>query len=349
MASISNGCMPLNNDDTCEWGVKPAPFSTDVCSEGRRDAINYAAKITKETALSDEGNRAVRIYSDGIYDMFHSGHARQLMQAKKVFPQVHLLVGVCNDELTWQMKGRTVMNEAERYEAVRHCRYVDELVQDAPWVITEEFMQYHKIDFVAHDDLPYGSNNAEDIYDWLKKSGRFVATERTEGISTTDVIARIIKDYDVYVRRNLARGYTGKELNVGFIKEKTIQLQSKVGAVKEKMIDKGHELINRWEERSRDFILSFLELFGREGRINQWIVEGSMKMVRAISPGPHDNEDHSPPSKRSHRIFRDDDDDGGDDNDGGVDDDNEDDEEVASAMARCDEEDEEDDEDYVDA
>lgn len=75
-----------------------------------------------------------------------------------------------------------------------------------------------QIDFVAHDDVPYKSADHDDVYKEIKEMGRFLPTERTEGISTSDLIARVIRDYDNYVRRNLKRGYTREEMNVSLIK-----------------------------------------------------------------------------------------------------------------------------------
>ena len=46
---------------------------------------------------------------------------------------------------------------------------MDEIVTDAPWVITPEFVEKHNIDFVAHDALPYAdaSGQADDVYGFV--------------------------------------------------------------------------------------------------------------------------------------------------------------------------------------
>ncbi|KAI4899376.1 hypothetical protein NFI96_030256 [Prochilodus magdalenae] len=330
----------------------PAPFSDQlevVKSLYTRVSLEEARHGTPE-------NRPVRVYADGIFDMFHSGHARALMQAKRLFPNTHLIVGVCSDALThklkgftvmnederydavshcryvdevvrdapWtltpeflaehrvicsdalthKLKGFTVMNEDERYDAVSHCRYVDEVVRDAPWTLTPEFLAEHRIDFVAHDDIPYVSAGSDDVYKHIKEAGMFAPTQRTEGISTSDIITRIVRDYDVYVRRNLQRGYTAKELNVSFINEKKYHLQERVDKVKQKVRDveekskefvqkveeKSIDLIQKWEEKSREFIGNFLQMFGPDGALKHMLKEGKGRMLQAISPR------HSPSS-----------------------------------------------------
>ena len=59
----------------------------------------------------------------------------------------------------------------------------------------------------------------------MKKIGKFKATQRSEGICTSDVILRIIKDYDMYVFRNLEKGYTPKEMGISGLKMTGIKLQ----------------------------------------------------------------------------------------------------------------------------
>jgi len=99
-------------------------------------------------------------------------------------------------------------------------RWVDEVIPDAPWVLTQEFIDKHQIDYVAHDALPYAdtSGAANDVYDFVKKIGKFKETKRTDGVSTSDLIMRILKDYNQYVMRNLARGYSRKDLGVSYVK-----------------------------------------------------------------------------------------------------------------------------------
>ncbi|XP_078161324.1 choline-phosphate cytidylyltransferase 2-like [Carex rostrata] len=227
----------------------------------------------KESDVEVDLDRPVRVYADGIYDLFHFGHARSLEQAKKSFPNAYLLVGCCNDEVTHKYKGRTVMTAEERYESLRHCKWVDEVIPDAPWVINQEFLDKHKIDYVAHDSLPYAdtSGAGKDVYEFVKKVGKFKETKRTEGISTSDIIMRIVKDYNEYVMRNLARGYTRKELGVSYVREKRIMvnmglknLRNKVKEHQEKVNEKLNtvaKLQEEWVENADRWVAGFLEKF----------------------------------------------------------------------------------------
>ena len=134
--------------------------------------------------------RPVRIYADGVFDLFHIGHMRALQQAKIAFPDVHLIVGVTGNKETHKRKGLTVLSARERAESVRHCKWVDEVIEDCPWIVTTDFLDKHKIDYVAHDDLPYGADEGDDIYGPIKERGMFLVTQRTEGLSTTGIITK---------------------------------------------------------------------------------------------------------------------------------------------------------------
>lgn len=159
-------------------------------------------------------------------------------------------------------------------------------MKDSPWSADEEFITKHKIDFVAHDDEPYTSSDHEDVYAFVKSRGMFVATKRTEGVSTSDLVARIVKDYDVYVRRNLARGYSAKEMNVSFVNEKKFLLQNKLDEIKDKVKEKQSNLITKWENKSTSFIHNFLQLFGPDSTLNRMWTQSTGTLKRALSPPP---------------------------------------------------------------
>ena len=147
----------------------------------------------------------MRIYTDGVFDLFHFGHANVFKQIKLKYPDCHLIVGVNSDEDTLKYKGPTVMTYEERVKNISTCKYVDEQLHNVPWVITEEFMINNNIDYIAREGTPYISND-QDIYSVPKKLGKFLPIiDYSSEISTSELINRILKNYDTYYERNKKR------------------------------------------------------------------------------------------------------------------------------------------------
>ena len=127
------------------------------------------------------------------------------------------------------------MNEKERCEILEHCKWVDEIICPCPWVLQVDWIKQKGIHYVAHDDLPYVSVGQGDIYYDIKAAGHFRATQRTEGISTSDVILRIIKDYDMYIGRLMERDYKAKDIGISETKAFRIKIKQKVKTFKENL------------------------------------------------------------------------------------------------------------------
>ena len=123
-----------------------------------------------------------------VADLFHYGHVNFLRLARKHGD--YLLVGVHADKTVMSYKRRPILSMEERVASVKHCRYVDEVISDAPLTIDRAWIEQHEIDLILHgDDL--STEMEESWYRTPIKMGIYRSVAYTPGISTTEIIARI--------------------------------------------------------------------------------------------------------------------------------------------------------------
>jgi len=132
----------------------------------------------------------VRGYIDGCFDIMHSGHYNAIRQAKSICDA--LVVGVHSDQEIAQNKAMPVLKQAERYCLLEHIKWIDEIVYDVPYSPQIATLESAGAHFCIHgDDMPV---NAQGVcaYDEMRLAGRLRIVKRTEGVSTTDLIGRLL-------------------------------------------------------------------------------------------------------------------------------------------------------------
>lgn len=131
----------------------------------------------------------VRLYVDGCFDLTHSGHFNALRRAKQLCDV--LVVGVVSDEEIKKYKGIPLMTMHERAVIAKSCKWVDEVVLDVPYFPTLQVLDMFKCQFLAHgDDLI--TVDGQIMYAEIREAGRFKIFKRTEGISSTDIVGRML-------------------------------------------------------------------------------------------------------------------------------------------------------------
>ncbi|PKY01851.1 hypothetical protein P168DRAFT_256706 [Aspergillus campestris IBT 28561] len=131
-----------------------------------------------------------RIWVDGCFDFSHHGHAGAMLQARRLGKALY--VGVHSDEAILENKGPTVMTLEERVAAVEACRWATQCIPHAPYVTFLPWVSHYGCRYVVHGDDITSDSNGDDCYRFVKAAGRFKVVKRTPGISTTDLVGRML-------------------------------------------------------------------------------------------------------------------------------------------------------------
>merc|ERR1719343_471104 len=141
----------------------------------------------------------VRIFLNGCFDLMHIGHFNALRQAKSFFQQrgysnVVMVAGIHSDEAISHQKGPPLMGDDERIAVLQATKWVDEMATCLPYTsMSVKMADALSVDWICHgDDLPVCKSGSGMYTDAIER-GRFQMLKRTEGISTTQILQRLLE------------------------------------------------------------------------------------------------------------------------------------------------------------
>jgi ethanolamine-phosphate cytidylyltransferase len=76
--------------------------------------------------------------------------------------------------------------------AVEACRWATKAIPKAPYVTSLPWITHYGCQYVVHGDDITSDSDGKDCYRYVKAAGRFKVVKRTPGISTTDLVGRML-------------------------------------------------------------------------------------------------------------------------------------------------------------
>jgi len=131
----------------------------------------------------------MKIYCDGIFDLFHYGHLRHLEKIHRHFNEkIYLIVGIISDNVSTTYKRKPIVDENKRLKILSSCKFVNEEFITDMLIINEEFLDKYEIDYVIHAFTEQDKNKQDEFFEVPRKLGKFIEIDYNVGISTTQII-----------------------------------------------------------------------------------------------------------------------------------------------------------------
>lgn len=155
--------------------------------------INCISKIASELKINmlKVEDKKLRVFCCGVFDMCHLGH---MMLFKKISDSfdvpIKLIVGVHSDSICADYKREPIINENLRYRTVELCKYVDEIVENFPLIVTKELIDIGNYDVVIIGE-EYRGNKDTEWYPGAIELNKYKYISRFTDISTSDIIKKV--------------------------------------------------------------------------------------------------------------------------------------------------------------
>jgi len=132
-----------------------------------------------------------RIITFGTFDVLHIGHVRMLQRARALGD--HLTVGISTDALNFSKKQKKpVYSQFDRLEIIKSIQGVDEVFFEHSLEEKGEYIKKYKADVLVM------GNDWEGKFDYWGELCEVVYLPRTDGISTTELLAEIRASSSAY-------------------------------------------------------------------------------------------------------------------------------------------------------
>ena len=200
----------------------------DLAHFGHANALRQARHI------GEKEDDAFNTKDDEDEDYEKDGKNATTRTTRTTTTTCELVVGIVSDAEIARCKGPPVVPEEERVKCVKAVKWVDDVITNVPYELTPEFVERlfsgthfagrrfctsllfsiflsfshslyvslftpadeYGIDCIVHGDDPCYLPDGTDAYAIPKTLGKYREIKRTEGVSTTDLVARLLEFAD---------------------------------------------------------------------------------------------------------------------------------------------------------
>ena len=216
--------------------------------------------MDKNTNCINLRNREIRILIPGHFDLIHAGHHQLIQEAKKAFKKVSLTIGIIHDS-----NSVPLLALHEKLETFKNFPEIDKiLILKSKPGLTD--LPTLNADYLATGNLNYFPGSSQVLH-----------FEKKVQIDSTEVFARVIRDYESHLEHLLQAGYKNSALNVSRPKSVSVLCKRKIKRIKERLwkfvpsfsledsIDQARKSLqttfNNWTEAQENVLRSWLSKY----------------------------------------------------------------------------------------